>query len=72
MMPTLAAICVAGTNAAGTTASSGAAGDVNPPMSNEIHYPDPQPGRMVEYMLPGYVLEALEKHALEMFERIGT
>jgi hypothetical protein len=33
--------------------SSGAAGDVNPLMSNEIYYPDPKTGRMVEWDIPG-------------------
>ncbi len=39
----------------GSTAmwSSGAAGDVNPLMSNKIYYPDPKTGRMVEWEIPG-------------------
>ena len=32
--------------------TSGAAGDVNPVMSNEIFYPDPETGRQTQYRLP--------------------
>ena len=40
---------------AGSTAiwSSGAAGDVNPLLSNEVNTPDPKTGKMVEWFLPG-------------------